>query len=55
MEIMVLSESKPACFSRLPRKEFWLTGFGLSVGLWLIYLTMTFQVKIRDSMKGFFD
>ena len=45
-----------AClFLQIAAERILLTGFGLSVGLWLIYLTMNNPGEYTDSMTGLFD
>lgn len=45
-----------AClFLQIATERILLTGFGLSVGLWLIYLTMNNPGEYTDSMTGLFD
>ena len=45
-----------AClFLQIAAERILLTGFGLSVGLWLIYLTMNNLGEYTDSMTGLFD
>lgn len=45
-----------AClFLQIAVERILLTGFGLSVGLWLIYLTMNNPGEYTDSMTGLFD
>lgn len=45
-----------AClFLQIATERILLTGFGLSVGLWLIYLTMNNPGEYTDSMIGLFD